>query len=254
MTPAKFKRHCKFTGKRLADLTIPLPFVFEMYYRIMPKVDQHNARRQGYLNLEQAFKVQDAFIRFFSCFYGVIIINAFLGGRFISNNRSDIWKETQTDWVEKLAMEMLGWKGELQSFTDFGAGMAVRANMAAAVACEKPCEWAKIDSRGSAMKCSWPSCKSCTNPGRTMFYCRTCYEAHPNFGKEDDDGNALKIQVSKFAYCGSLESVGQKERKGSSQPAPVFQRGCMLRHAVEQHAAQDNSASSSSSGNRRNTL
>ena len=81
--------------------------MFALYHLIVPKVDQHNARRQGYLALETNFKTHFAWARFFSSILGIIIINAYLMACFHSFPLNPIRSMTQLEYVEKLALQLM---------------------------------------------------------------------------------------------------------------------------------------------------
>jgi len=194
---AKFKRHSK-DGKRVRDYVVERPLVFHLYHAIMPMVDQHNARRQGYLGLERAFGTRSAWMRFFCSWFGVIVINAFLLCKYFAAPTNPLKNMPQKEWVKKLAMEMMAYEKTTA---------AAEASVPEAAA-EKQLPFDFIKSPRQ-QRCKTPNCK-----GKTELVCANCVGADKN-----------KDAVSSYAFCATFFERKQAE-SGSKK------RGCMALHAA----------------------
>ena len=135
--------------------------MFALYHLVMPKVDQNNARRQGYLSLETNFKTLGAWARFFSSIPGIIIINAYLMACFHSPPLNSIRSMAQIEFVEKLALQ-------LTTSTIGESSEDVEEASSSAAAELKPFDF--------AMQQKPMRCKSCGE--RSSIYCANCEETN----------------------------------------------------------------------------
>lgn len=210
---AKFKRHSK-DGKRVRDYEVVRPMVFFLYHAIMPMVDQHNARRQGYLALERAFATRSAWLRFFCSWFGVIVINAFLLCNFFADLSNPLKVMPQREWVKKLAIEMMAYHGKVTAAEAAASSSAAAA--AAEVTSAEPFGFVKS---GTQLRCKAAGCGD-----KTYVQCANCVASDPNGAQS-------------YAFCAVY--FAQKKRGEGNEPPK--KKGCMALHAAScphsKHAA-----------------
>ena len=192
---AKFKRHHK-PGKRAqrkADREIERPLVAEWYYSIMPMIDRHNARRQHSLALGECWTTHDPFHKFFGCWLGVIIINAYLACMYTHKKSKGLFmrsgpngkEETQRLWVERLAMEMVGWDDPLKPQKAAAQDTTAKRDRCK----QKAFDALEVPAGGKTKRPQ--RCVACSDNSASIF-CVTCCEAC-----------TTPRDPSDFAFCNS---------------------------------------------------
>jgi hypothetical protein len=198
------------------DYEVARPMLFELYHTLMPMVDQHNARRQGHLRLEKAWSTKDAFIRFFACWLGVIvvcIVNAYLMSQFFSNQDNPIRGLDQRTFVKRLSIEMMEYAAKVQELR--GSSSSGSSSRAAAAEAGKQFDFFLVSKH---QRCQTQGCKGFTN-----IKCKAC-----SGGLESGSAGAycsVYYDRAKGGKRSAAEVAAQGEDGG-------IKRGCMAMHAA----------------------